>query len=509
MKLLKKKIDVAQEYNRCISNDAKFRISASDVSAAIVSPFSLFCKYHGDPTKIDPPDPFLQALSIKGSEHEDTVLESDYPEMEEISFDTPEEGFMLLLKAMSKGTKAISNFPMFYLSDGMHGYADVLEKSDNASSVWGKHHYVVREIKSARNIKEQHILQAAFYNMMLGNIQGYVPEYFFITNMDDETVQYPYKKYEKLLKETIIQVRDIQNGQMPPAIHGTGMHPWKNYCNEVAVKNDDISLISGIGPSKRKMFVEAGFKTVQDVASSTANTLKQIKGIGEKTSVKYMNSACAITSGECIRNNTDPIELPERKTEIFLDLEGLVESFDDTISDYLIGALVKTDDGIETYHSFIAEEKREDVMLLSFIDFMKKQTDYTIYHWHHYERTHLRKMMERYNIDAYYLLDPDVMIDLSKTATNAFTFPTYSNSIKDIAKWLGFEWKHSDVGAMSSIELYMAYIEDPEAYKDKMQLVLDYNEDDCVATRVIKDWLVTKQNEPQNGSGNTTLDNIS
>ena len=84
--------------------------------------------------------------------------------------------------------------------------------------------------------------------------------------------------------------------------------------------------------------------------------------------------------GECIRNNTDPIELPERKTEIFLDLEGLVESFDDTISDYLIGALVRTDDGIETYHSFIAEKKREDVMLQSFIDFMKKQTDYTIYH---------------------------------------------------------------------------------------------------------------------------------
>ena len=126
----------------------------------------------------------------------------------------------------------------------------------------------------------------------------------------------------------------------------------------------------------------------------------------------------------------------------------------------------------------------------------KKQTDYTIYHWHHYERTHLSKMMERYNMDAYYLLDPDVMIDLSKTATNAFTFPTYSNSIKDIAKWLGFEWRHSDVGAMSSIELYMAYVEDPETYKDKMQLVLDYNDDDCIATRVIKDWLVAKQNEP-------------
>ena len=200
--------------------------------------------------------------------------------------------------------------------------------------------------------------------------------------------------------------------------------------------------------------------------------------------------------GECIRNNTDPIELPERKTEIFLDLEGLVESFDDTISDYLIGALVRTDDGIETYHSFIAEKKTGGCNAPIVHRLYEKANRLHNISRHHYERTHLSKMMERYNMDAYYLLDPDVMIDLSKTATNAFTFPTYGNSIKDIAKWLGFEWRHSDVGAMSSIELYMAYVEDPETYKDKMQLVLDYNEDDCVATRVIKDWLVTKQDEP-------------
>ena len=65
------------------------------------------------------------------------------------------------------------------------------------------------------------------------------------------------------------------------------------------------------------------------------------------------------------------------------------------------------------------------------------------------------------------------------------------NSVKDIAKWMAFKWRHDDVGAMSSVVLCLRYLEDPEAGRDGMQLVLDYNGDDCVATRVIKDWLVS------------------
>ena len=114
-----------------------------------------------------------------------------------------------------------------------------------------------------------------------------------------------------------------------------------------------------------------------------------------------------------------------------------------------------------------------------------------MYHWHHYERTHLRSMMERYGMEAYGLLEPDVMFDLYTISTDAFAFPTYKSTIKDVAKWLGFRWRHDNVGATSAIELYLKYAEDPESNREEMQLVLDYNEDDCITTRIIKDWLVS------------------
>ena len=64
------------------------------------------------------------------------------------------------------------------------------------------------------------------------------------------------------------------------------------------------------------------------------------------------------------------------------------------------------------------------------------------------------------------------------------TLPRY----RDVVKWPGFSWRRDDVGATSFMESYLQYAEDPGA---GMQLALDY-EDDCIATRIVKDWLVDR-----------------
>ena len=139
-------------------------------------------------------------------------------------------------------------------------------------------------------------------------------------------------------------------------------------------------------------------------------------------------------------------------------------------------------------------------MLGSFLEFMSGLDDYVIYHWGLYERTRMRAMMDRHGMPGYRLFGKDTMVDLLKVATGAFAFPTYSNSIKEIARWLGFNWRHDNVGATSAIELYLRYAEDPEAGREDMNMVVDYNEDDCIATRVIKDWLASKQDRGRTAS---------
>jgi uncharacterized protein len=131
-------------------------------------------------------------------------------------------------------------------------------------------------------------------------------------------------------------------------------------------------------------------------------------------------------------------------------------------------------------------------MLLEFLEFIKKQNDYVIYHYHHYEKTHLTKMMQNYEIDeTTKKMVLDYLIDVYTVATNSVVFPTYGNGLKQIAPYLGFSWRHKDVSATESISMYLDYVDNSEEGKVKFQKIIDYNEDDCIATRVIKDWLMS------------------
>jgi predicted RecB family nuclease len=74
------------------------------------------------------------------------------------------------------------------------------------------------------------------------------------------------------------------------------------------------------------------------------------------------------------------------------------------------------------------------------------------------------------------------MTDLVARATE---WPTSDYSIKTLARYAGFEWRDADPSGASSIEWYARWLEtrDP-AIK---QRILQYNEDDCHAMRVLLD----------------------
>ena len=63
-------------------------------------------------------------------------------------------------------------------------------------SIFGNYHYIVKEIKLARNIQNAHIFQAAFYNYLLGKIQGYTPNSFYLINRDLEETEQVYDETE-------------------------------------------------------------------------------------------------------------------------------------------------------------------------------------------------------------------------------------------------------------------------------------------------------------------------
>ena len=487
-------------FEKCMNKETGHVIVATDVGSYSVSPFALYCKHFVDDKEQDPADPYMARLAEHGDQHEHEVHVRQYPEAKPVEFETTEDGFRYGISGMAAGTETLLGCPLFFLPMGIRGNPDVLQKVDGKSDL-GPYHYVVKEIKLAKNLKKSHILQAACYNLMIGKIQGHVPETFYLINMDQEEFGFKFSDYEDELMSAIGGINAILDGSVPSPIYGSCPYPWKTYGNKKAMESRDISLVSGIGPEKRKALEGRGLTTIDDLAGCGIPDLTAMKGIGNKTATGYIISAKSMVSGKPIRKTQDRLVLPNAKTEIFLDLEGLDmlnaisgNGQEKPQTDYLIGVLVRSN-GNERYIGFVAHDAGgEEKMLLEFLDFVKEQKDYAIYHWHHYERTHLSKMMELYGIEEGVrdlVLSESVMFDLHRISTALYAFPVPGTSIKTIAKWMGFEWKHQgDVGAMSSIILYQQYVSDQKSNKDKLDMVLDYNRDDCKATAIIKDWLV-------------------
>jgi uncharacterized protein len=252
--------------------------------------------------------------------------------------------------------------------------------------------------------------------------------------------------------------------------------------------------VGQVGPSTKTNLVAHGFKKQWDISSAKAEDLQKVPRIGMGRARKLILSAQAIKRGEVIPLDSSAVKFPQKSTEIFLDLEGTDQPGheDELVQqvDYLIGTLIRKD-GREEFKPFITyRPEDEGTMFHEFMEFMRAQRDYVIYHWHNYEHWHIKKLGERHGLEHEVegLLFPH-MIDLHKMATRAYVFPTYGNGLKEVAGYLGFKWRHDDINALDAIAYYLKYQDDPDGYRDEMKAIVDYNEDDCMATRVVKDWL--------------------
>jgi len=485
-------VNMNELYKICLSRGSEPTITARMVYDFVKSPFKVWCDCNAPEGAKDPLSEYVRLLLDQGQQHEERTVAAAYPEAEKIIYTTPEEGFRLVLESMRDGVAAMHNVPIFYLPEGLIGRADILELNDEHSSDFGNYHYIVKEIKLAKHIRDYHRIQTAYYNYILGKIQGYTPAYYILVNRDRDELLFRYNETEVL--DVLNGIREIYNGKEVSPTFGSCDWPWETYCNEEAIKRQDVSLVGQVGPSFKEKLVAAGLTKVSDLATAKISDLTSIQGIGNKRALRFQTNATAIVRGTHIK--LADVTFPTVSTEIFLDLEGTGEqiSEEELIAiDYLIGVLVRRG-GEEEYTPFLADNlEAEGQMFQEFLDWLAHQEDYIIYHWHHYEKTHLKRLAERHGIaeemnDRLFVR----LRDLYKDAVSCFAFPTYGYGLKQVASYMGFSWRDEGIDAMDSAALYFQYVQNPKNNHDKLKKILTYNEDDCRATKVVKDWLFTK-----------------
>ena len=190
----------------------------------------------------------------------------------------------------------------------------------------------------------------------------------------------------------------------------------------------------------------------------------------------------------------ESISLPTFEKEIFFDIET------DPMQDvcYLHGFIERKNGRTTTekYYSFFADEPTPENEEKAFADawkYIQNSKPCIIYYYSKYERTIWRKLQSKYPhvasaTEIEELFSPTQSIDLYSDVVRSKTeWPTRDYSIKTLSHYLGFSWRDSDPSGASSIEWYHRWVESKdEAIKKR---ILEYNEDDCVATRILLDGI--------------------
>ena len=490
-------MNVEEIYLQFTDGASSEAVRAGWVERYLESPITFWCILHAPADAKDPMNDQMQHIFDIGNSHQERVNDRLYPGGIQEVFATEEEGFRRSLEIMSEGGTFIKNMPLVCWPQGLTGRPDVLEKVDGVPSVFGDFSYRVVEIKSARRLRESQILQGALYNRVLGLVQGYEPSEFQMVNGDMDVVPVAMAEVDERLDEVLAEVREIIAGKHVDFCYGVAGWPWTSYVDTKAIEANDVSLITGVGVSVRTNLVEAGYATLESIATANETELVKVRRIGASTAKKMVVSAQAI-QGQKPMPRGELAEIRRGKTEVFFDFEGAQDQDEldgQELVNYLIGAVHRTPGSEGEYTAFFADTfDAEGENLVHFLEWADSLEDPIFYHWHHYEHTHLTKMVERHGVDpglAAVVLDR--LEDLSPWATKGYAFPAYGEGLKAIAKCLGFHWQQDDVTGVGSMDLYTKYVDSGSTDQVSKEKIIVYNKDDCFATMHIYDWIMDQQ----------------
>ncbi len=337
----------------------------------------------------------------------------------------------------------------------------------------------------------------ALYTDILERKGMSVGRHGFIWDSHGREVRYDFnnRMWEKYLA-ALEEVRTALAGKqttMPGASGNCKQCVWYSYCDGELLKNDDLTLVRELGVTKRNEMYPH-IKTVAELASANIDQFKSgkrtvFRGLGWDTLVKLQERAKRFNA-KTPPSLTEPIKLPVNRRELFFDIE------DDTFSGvcYLHGFVERMnhDNSTERYVSFIANTpnaKDEEQAFREAWEFLANATDAVVYYYSHHERTTYIKLSAKYptvcsEADVKKLFDSDRTIDLLKIVGRS-EWPTRDTSIKTLAKFAGFRWRDPHPSGAASMEWFRQWVDGGSV--DAKNRILDYNEDDCRATRVVLD----------------------
>ncbi len=258
---------------------------------------------------------------------------------------------------------------------------------------------------------------------------------------------------------------------------------FRHHCYQKAKESGELSLLSGISEKERARHRSKGIFTVSQL-SYTFRPRRTPKRAKNPAKPRYFALQALSIRENCIHIHGTPV-LPDCQSKVYLDIEGLP----DRNFYYLIGAQIVTEEG-ETFHSFWADTQSDEATIfLQFAETISQLPDYRIFHYGSYDEVALRRVAARLPVNIQERFEPVLrkFVNILTLVYPHIYFPTYSNSLKQIASQLAGNSVSQAPTGLDSVVWRMQW----EICRDShlRTKLIEYNKSDCIALQQLTDFI--------------------
>lgn len=478
----------------------------------IACPHRIHLDAAGDPSKRDEVSPFVAMLWERGTRYEREVIEGLGAQFTDLSAIEADDKERATLEAMARGDSLIYGGRIH--ADGLVGMPDILRTFGDG--------YVPGDIKSgageeeggegASKLKIPYAVQVALYVDVLERIGFSGGRRAFVWDIHGQEVEYDLQRLQgqrkprslwshyEAARETAAQILSGELITKPASSANCKQCHWHSHCLDQLIATDDLTLIPLLGRAIRDVMIDEiptvrALSTINPEAFARGKNKTIFSGVGPESLRKFQSRALMLSTPGAQPVLTAPISLMRNPRELFFDIE--VDPLRDLCYLHGIVERLNGDNKTERFVAFFADEETADAERQAFADafaYLTADPNAVIYYWSKYERTRYRVLQAKYPdvctvVEIEALFEPGRAIDLLyDIVTKSTEWPTHDRSIKTLAKFLGFNWRDTHPSGAASIQWFDEWVSlrDP-AMK---QRILDYNEDDCIATRVVLDGIL-------------------
>jgi predicted RecB family nuclease len=322
------------------------------------------------------------------------------------------------------------------------------------------------------------------YSFILNEIQGRSPERGVVRRTKGKSSTVPlsrnHKKGERLLNDLLA----MQGTTDPPRLflnHHCQACQFQNRCRVQAVEEDNLSLLRGFSQTEIARLNQKGIFTINQLSYTFRPRRIKKRAKNPAHPHYFALQALALREQKVFVHGSFSFE--PKETRIYLDIEGVPADK----SYYLIGLFVKRADGIDQKSFWANVETDQVAIFVEMLDYINQYGECSIFHYGTYEARALRSIQRRLPKAYSEMVDRilEHFVNVHSIIAPHIYFPVYSNSLKEIARYLGHSWSDSGTSGIQAVRWRQRWKEtQAESIREKL---IRYNMEDCIGLKIVCD----------------------